>query len=296
MKIVVLDGYTLNPGDLKWEELNRLGELQVYERTTAAEVKNRCAQADIVLTNKTPINRETIEQLSQLKYISVLATGYNIVDVTAAKEKGIKVSNVPGYGTDSVVQLTFALILEHMNQVALHSAAVKAGEWSNSKDFMFTRTPLSELSNKTLGIIGFGTIGQQVSEVARAFGMQTIAVSRTKSDQRQRKNFRWVELEELFATADIITLHCPLTEQTKGMINAASLKQMKKTALLINTSRGPLINEQDLADALIQGTVAGAAVDVFRRSHQMPAILCCKHPTALSHHILPGPRGRQEKD
>jgi glycerate dehydrogenase len=265
MKIVVLDGYTLNPGDLSWEEIEKFGELVVYERTAAAEVVERCKDAVVILTNKATVTRDMISQLPRLKFISVLATGYNIVDVAAAREKGIIVSNVPGYGTSSVVQLTFSLILEHYNHVSLHSQAVKAGDWVNSKDFSFTKAPLHELHGKTIGIIGFGTIGRQVSDIASAFGMNTLANSRTKSNQGNRSNFKWAGLDSLLSESDIVTIHCPLTDETKGMINKSTLSLMKKTAFLINTARGPIINENDLAEALNKGTIAGAGLDVLSK-------------------------------
>ena len=265
MKIVVLDGFTLNPGDLSWTDLEELGELTVYDRTPAELVVERCKEAVVILTNKTPVTREMIGQLPQLKFISVLATGFNIVDVIAAKEKGVVVSNIPGYGTASVVQLTFALMLEHFNQVSMHSQAVKAGDWVNSKDFSFTKTPLHELQGKTIGIIGFGSIGRQVCDVATVFGMHTLAYSRTKTNQGNRINFEWAELETLLSKSDVITIHCPLTDETLGMINQSTIALMKKTALIINTARGPIINENDLADALNQGSIGGAALDVLSK-------------------------------
>jgi glycerate dehydrogenase len=263
MKIVVLDGYTLNPGDLSWEELKRLGEVEVYDRTPKEKVVERSKDADIILTNKTPLSKEAIGQLPSLKYIGVLATGYNIVDIEAAKNNGIVVSNVPGYGTMSVVQLTFALLLELCHHVQRHSDAVMNGKWTRSADFSFWDFPLIELAGKTIGIIGFGDIGKKVADAATAFGMNVIAFSRTQTDQSHRSNFRWVTKEQLFKEADVVSLHCPLTPQTEGIINKDSLKAMKSSAFLLNTSRGPLIVEQDLADALNSGTIAGAGVDVL---------------------------------
>ena len=263
MKIVVLDGYTLNPGDLSWEELERLGEVEVYDRTPKEKVVERSKEADIILTNKTPLNKEAISQLPSLKYIGVLATGYNIVDIEAAKNSGIVVSNVPGYGTMSVVQLTFALLLELCHHVQRHSDAVMNGKWTKSTDFSFWDYPLIELAGKTIGIIGFGDIGKKVADAATAFGMNVIAFSRTQTDQSHRSNFRWVTKDQLFEEADVVSLHCPLTPQTEGIINKDSLKKMKSSAFLLNTSRGPLIVERDLADALNSGTIAGAGVDVL---------------------------------
>jgi glycerate dehydrogenase len=263
MKIVVLDGYTLNPGDLSWNNLKQLGDLTVYERTPADQVYGRAKDAAIILTNKTPVSAEVINKLTDLKYIGVLATGYNIVDVEAAKQKGVPVANVPGYGTTSVVQLTFALLLELCLHIQRHSDAVMQGKWARSADWCFWDFPLVELAGKTLGIIGFGTIGQQVADVGTAFGMQVVGQSRTQTDQSHRKNFKWVSLEELFQNSDVISIHCPLTPETKGLINKNALQKMKSSAFLLNTSRGPIIVDQDLADALNNDVIAGAGIDVL---------------------------------
>ena len=263
MKIVVLDGYTLNPGDLSWDGLKQIGALEVYERTSAEEVYERAKDAEIVLTNKTPVSGEVINKLSSLRYIGVLATGYNIVDVEAAKNKNVVVTNVPGYGTDSVVQLTFALLLELCLHVQRHSDAVLDGKWSRSKDFCFWDYPLMELSGKTMGIIGFGNIGQEVGNVATAFGMNILGQSRTQTDQSHRKNFKWASMDELLQNADVISIHCPLTPETKGLINKTALQKMKPSAFLLNTSRGPIIVDQDLADALNNDVIAGAGIDVL---------------------------------
>lgn len=263
MKIVVLDGYTLNPGDLSWKALEGLGELTVHERTPVDQVYERAEDAAIVLTNKTPVSAEVINRLPSLKYIGVLATGYNVVDVEAAKQKGILVTNVPGYGTTSVVQLTFALLLELCQHVQRHSDAVMEGKWARSVDWCFWDYPLVELAGKTLGIIGFGTIGQQVADVATAFGMNVVGQSRTQTDQSHRKNFRWVALDELLQTADVVSIHCPLTPETKGLINKEALQKMKPSAFLLNTSRGPVVVDQDLADALNNNVIAGAGIDVL---------------------------------
>ena len=263
MKIVVLDGYTLNPGDLSWDGLKQIGALEVYERTSAEEVYERAKDAEIVLTNKTPVSGEVINKLSSLRYIGVLATGYNIVDVEAAKNKNVVVTNVPGYGTDSVVQLTFALLLELCLHVQRHSDAVLDGKWSRSKDFCFWDYPLMELSGKTMGIVGFGNIGQEVGNVATAFGMNILGQSRTQTDQSHRKNFKWASMDELLQNADVISIHCPLTPETKGLINKTALQKMKPSAFLLNTSRGPIIVDQDLADALNNDVIAGAGIDVL---------------------------------
>lgn len=263
MKIVVLDGYTLNPGDLSWEGIERLGELTVYDYTPPELIEERAKEADIVFTNKTPLGEEMLEKLPRLKYIGVLATGYNVVDAAAAKERGIPVTNTPNYGSKSVAQMTFALILELCHHVQDHSDAVRAGAWSQSRDFCFWNSPMIELEGKTIGIIGFGKIGQQTADIATAFGMKVIGYSHRHSDQSHRENFRWAELDELLRESDIVSLHCPLFPETKGIINYGNLCKMKKSAFLINTARGPLIEEQDLADALNNDMIAGAGLDVL---------------------------------
>jgi len=263
MKIVILDGYTLNPGDLDWDGLKKLGELVVHERTPADKVVERAQGAAIVFTNKTPVSEEAINQLSSLKFIGILATGYNIVNTEAAKAKGIIVSNVPGYGTTSVVQMTFALLLELCLRVQRHSDAVMEGKWTRSADFCFWDYPLIELAGKTMGIIGFGHIGQQVADVATAFGMNIIGNSRTRTDQSNRKNFKWADVPELLRQSDVVSIHCPLFPETKGLINKDSLQLMKKSAFLLNTSRGPIIVDEDLAAALNNGVIAGAGIDVL---------------------------------
>lgn len=263
MKIVVLDGFTLNPGDLSWDALNRLGEVTVHERTPHAEIANRCKGADIVLTNKTPMDEATLNQLPDLKYIGVLATGFNIINTEVCRNRGIVVANVPGYSTPSVVQLTFALLLELTLHVQKHSDAVMGGKWSRSADFCFWDYPLIELEGKTLGIIGFGNIGQKVGDVAAAFGMNIIATGRRHTDQSHRKNFKWVELPELLEQSDVISIHCPLTPETQGLINKDNLAKMKSTAFILNTSRGPVIKDTDLADALNNNVIAGAGIDVL---------------------------------
>ncbi len=263
MKIVVLDGYTLNPGDLSWNGLKQLGDVEIYDRTSIDRILERSKDAEILLTNKTPLAREVLEQLDSLKYIGVLATGYNIVNTDAAKKKEIIVTNVPGYGTESVVQLTFALLLELCLHVQHHSDVVKDGKWSRSLDFSFRDFPLTELSGKTIGIIGFGNIGQKVADVANAFGMHIIATSRTQSDQSKRSNFKWAEVTELLQSSDVVSIHCPLVPGTKGLINKESLKQMKPAAFLLNTSRGAIVVEEDLAEALNNDIIAGAGIDVL---------------------------------
>lgn len=269
--IVVLDGYTLNPGDLDWGGLEQLGNVTIYDRTALADIAERAADADIVLTNKTQLSAATIEQLPKLKYIGVLATGYNIVDTEAAKQRGIPVTNIPTYGTQSVAQFVFALLLGLCHQVQTHSDAVHAGDWNNCPDFCFTRSPLIELSDKTMGLIGLGRIGGQVARIANAFGMRVIAVGSGRSNPTPVEGVEWVELDQLLAESDVISLHCPLTPTTEKLINAERLSQMKQSAMLINTSRGALINEQDLADALNDRRIAGAAVDVLSVEPPVPS-------------------------
>ena len=263
MKIVVLDGYTLNPGDLSWDKLFNLGEVVLHDRTPADKIKERSLDADVLITNKTPLTEETINDLPHLKYIGVLATGYNIVDTSAAKRRNIIVTNVPAYSTMSVAQLTFALLLELCHHVQKHSDSVMEGKWAESVDFSNWDFPLIELSGKTLGIIGFGNIGKKVADIANVFGMNIIAASRHETDQSERKNFRWAEINEVLAQADIVSIHCPLLPETKGLINAESLKRMKRSAFLLNTSRGHVVVEPDLADALNNGIIACAAIDVL---------------------------------
>jgi glycerate dehydrogenase len=263
MKIVVLDGYTLNPGDLSWDGLKELGTVTIYDRTPAELIVERASGAEILFTNKTPLAEESFARLPGLKYIGVLATGYNVVDTAAAKARGIAVTNIPTYGTRSVAQMTFALLLELTLHVQDHSNAVHSGAWSDCPDFCFWNYPLVELSDKTMGIIGFGRIGQTVSDVAAAFGMKVLGYDRQRSDQSGRANFRWADLDELLRESDVVSLHCPLFPETQGIINRDSLRKMKPSALLINTSRGPLIVDQDLADALNQGVIAGAGLDVL---------------------------------
>jgi glycerate dehydrogenase len=263
MKIVVLDGYTLNPGDLTWDKLFNLGEVVLYDRTPADKIMERSREAEVLITNKTPLTEEIINDLPSLKYIGVLATGYNIVDTAAAKKRNIVVTNVPSYSTLSVAQLTFALLLELCHHVQRQSDSVMGGKWAGSVDFSYLDFPLIELSGKTFGIIGFGNIGKKVADIATVFGMNIIAASRHQTDQSERKNFRWAEISEVMEQADVVSIHCPLTPETRGLVNSESLKRMKNSAFLINTSRGPVVVEQNLADALNKGIIAGAGIDVL---------------------------------
>ena len=261
MKIVVLDGYTLCPGDLSFDSLKQLGDVAVYDRTDKEDVAKRIGDAQIVLTNKTVISREIMEKCSAMRYIGVLATGYNVVDVTAASEHGIVVTNVPAYSTKAVAQHTFALLLACMSRVHEYDAQVKQGRWQTSPDFCFYAGPMEELAGKTLGIIGFGNIGQAVAQIALAFGMRVLVHTRTPKAGWEEVAF--VTREELFGKSDVITLHCPLTEKTQGIVDAAALAQMKDGVRLINTSRGPLVNEADMAAALSVGKVAKYMADVL---------------------------------
>lgn len=260
--IVVLDGYTENPGDLSWAPLERYGTLTVYERTASADILRRIGDADVVFTNKTPLDRRILSAAPGLRYVGVLATGYNVVDAVAAKELGITVTNIPSYGTEAVAQFAFAMLLEICNRFAHHSDAVHAGRWTSSIDFCFWDYPLIELSGKTMGIIGFGRIGQATGRIAQAFGMQVLAYAPHRNPALENPACRYVELDDLFASSDVVSLHCPLFPETEGIINASSISKMKDGVIILNNSRGALIVEQDLADALASGKVYAAAVDV----------------------------------
>lgn len=261
MEIKILDGYAMNPGDLSWDALSKLGDLTVYDRTAASEVAERIGNTEIIFTNKTPVTKETMDACPDLKFIGVLATGYNIVDTAAAKERGIVVSNIPAYSTDSVAQLVFAFILEFSSRVASHSESVIRGDWQNCADFSYCLTTLHELKGKTLGIIGYGAIGKAAARIASAFGMKVIACSRSKKSGTDGETV-FADMETVFRTADFLTIHCPLTPETTGLINSETIKKMKPTAYLINTSRGPVADENALADALNKGIIAGAGIDV----------------------------------
>jgi glycerate dehydrogenase len=263
MKIVILDGHAINPGDLSWDALRSLGSLEVFDRTPVNAIVPRAREAEAVLTTRTPLSAQTLVQLKQLRYVGAMFTGYDEIDLKAARERNVLVTNVPTYGTASVAQLVFALLLELCHHVGVHNAATHAGEWSRSPDFSFWKTPLVELQDKTMGIVGFGRIGRHVAEIAAAMGMRVLAADMSRRDPPTWPDFRWCDVDELMSAADVVTLHCPLLPQTRGMINAASLSKMKLGSFLINTSRGPLVIEQDLADALDRGRLAGAAVDVL---------------------------------
>ena len=265
MKMVVLDGYTLNPGDNPWDEVARFGELTVYDRTPDELILERSAGGRVLLTNKTPLTSRTLAALPDLKLICVLATGYNVVDLEKSAQLGIPVANVPEYGSDSVAQHAIALLLELTNRVALYDAAVKRGEWTESEDFTLVADPLTEVAGRTMGIVGLGRIGGRVAQIAHALGMKIVACNTRSRVAPEGVPVQWLTLEELFAKADVVSLHCPLTAQNQGVVNAALLGLMPSHALLINTSRGALINEQDLANALNRGVIAGAALDVTAR-------------------------------
>lgn len=262
MKIVVLDGHALNPGDLSWDVLRQFGSVRVYDRTPDALIPERIGDAEIILLNKTPITAQVLEQCPSIRLICVLATGYNVVDCDAARIRGIPVCNVPGYGTAAVAQFTFALLLELCHAVGQHSDSVHAGSWCESPDFCYWLTPQMELAGKTMGIIGFGRIGRAVGAIAKAFGMKVLAYNRSRCPEGEAIA-DYVGLDTLLAQSDIISLHCPLTSQTKGIICRKNLAKMKDGAILINTARGPLIDEAAVRDALQSGKLRGAAVDVI---------------------------------
>lgn len=263
MRIVILDGYTENPGDLSWEGFETLGELTVYDRTTGGEeeIVRRAKGAEAVIINKTPLSARTFEALApELKYVGVLATGYNVVDLEAARRFGVPVCNIPAYGTTAVAQFVMALLLELCHHVADHSRSVKAGDWERCPDFCYWNSPLIELAGKTFGVVGYGRIGRAAAQLAKAFGMNVVAYS---AHARSDETARAVSLDELLRTSDVVSLHCPLFPETKGIIGREALAKMKPGAFLINTSRGPLIDEEALAEALHAGKIAGAALDVL---------------------------------
>lgn len=264
MKIVELDGYAANPGDLSWDGFKELGELTVYDRTAPEDVLERAKGAQVILTNKVLITAELMDQLPELRYIGVLATGYNVVDIPAARKHGIVVTNIPAYSTMSVAQMVMAHLLNITNQVALHSEAVKQGEWQHNKDFSFSLTPLIELDGKTLGIVGLGNTGTATARIAQRFGMRILASSSKSSEALQQMGIEKAEsYEQLFREADVLSLHCPLTEETHHLVNTERLSWMKPTAILINTGRGPLVDEAALAAALNEGRIMAAGVDVL---------------------------------
>lgn len=263
MKIVNLDGFTTNPGDLSWEWIGKYGEYTVYDRTSNEKIIERAKDAEILFLNKTPISSEIIAKLPKLKYVGLQSTGFNIIDCEAAKDAGIIVTNIPDYSSSAVAQATFALILELTNQVALHSHSVHIGDWCDSKDFCYWKTSLTELQDKTIGIIGFGKIGRKVAEIAECFGLNVLAYSPTAKENNGLNRTSFASINEILSQSDIVSIHCPLNKKTEGLINSQSLSLMKKSAFLINTSRGPVVDEKALADALNNGTIAGAGLDVL---------------------------------
>ena len=262
MKIVVLDGYGLNPGDLSWESMQALGELEVFDRTSPAELHQRASDAEALITNKTIICAEDMKALPQLKYIGVLATGYNVVDIDAAKALGIVVTNIPAYSTRSVAQMVFAHLLNITQRVGHYADENNKGRWTNNADFCYWDTPLVELDGKKIGIIGYGNIGQAVAAIATALGMKVYVYS-SKPQFLLPQGVQRMSIDEIFHECDVVSLHCPLTDETNGMVNSTRLNSMKSSAILINTGRGPLVNEQDLADALNNGVIAAAGLDVL---------------------------------
>ncbi|MDR2390372.1 MAG: D-2-hydroxyacid dehydrogenase [Planctomycetota bacterium] len=289
MKIVVLDGYTLNPGDIDWEGFKKLGEFVCYDRTTtkkeeSAKIIERIADAGAVIINKTPITREILDAKPQIKYIGVLATGYNVVDIDAAKEKGIVVTNIPTYGTTAVAQFVFAHVLEFCHHVAHHAQTVKDGRWAKSEDFCYWDYPLIELADKTMGIIGFGRIGQTVAKIAVAFGMKVLAYDEYVNKSLETDSIKYAPLDEVLFRSDVVSLHVPLFDSTKHMINKNTIAKMKDGVIIINTSRGPLVKEEDMVAALESGKVAGYGSDVVEVE---PILLSNKLPQTKNCHITP---------
>ncbi len=296
MKIVVLDGYTLNPGDISWEGLEALGEVTVYDRTKPEEVVERIGDAEVVYTNKTPITRDTLDQCGNIRFIGVLATGYNIIDIEAAKEKGIPVSNIPTYGTAAVSQFAIALLLELCHHIGEHSDAVKNGEWTSNPEWCFWKYPLVELAGKTMGIVGFGRIGQDTGKIAQALGMKVLAFDAYKRPELESETCRYADLDTLLAESDVISLHCPLFPDTEGIINKDTIAKMKTGVMIINDSRGPLIVEEDLRDALNSGKVAGAALDVVSTEPiKMDNPLLSAKNVILTPHIAWAPKESRQR-
>lgn len=285
MNIVILDGYTANPGDLSWQGLEEIGEVTVYDRTKADETVARAADADIVLTNKVIISREIITQLPRLKYIGVLATGYNVVDIEAAHERGITVTNVPAYSTESVAQMVFAHLLTVTNRTEHYAIENRNGRWTKNPDFCYWDFPHMELAGKTFGIVGLGNIGRRVAEIATAFGMHVKALT-SKSADALPANIEKATLESILSTSDVLSLHCPLTDKTRHLINRETLRQMKPTAILINTGRGPLVDDQSIADALSGGRLAAFCADVLTEEPPKADNPLLKQPNAyMTPHI-----------
>ena len=265
MKIVVLDGYTENPGDLSWQQFEKLGEVVCYDRTPEEKTIERIGDAQLILTNKTPITEEVLSACPQIRYIGALSTGTNVIDMAAAKQRRIVVTNVPDYSTEAVAQHTFALLLESTNHVGLHAQSVAAGDWVRSRDFCYWKAPLKELAGQTIGLIGYGKIGRRVAQIARAFSMQVQALARPGKSYEEQTDVRFVSMETLLATSDVVSLHCPLTTENSGMIGDGELKKMKRGAVLLNTARGPLVDEKAIAKALKDGTLGWYGADVVQK-------------------------------
>lgn len=296
MKIVVLDGYTLNPGDLSWKNLETLGETIIYDRTEDCDIVSRIGDAEIVLTNKTPLKEETFKACPSIKYVGVLATGYNVVDVKSAKENGIIVTNIPTYGTTAVSQFVFALLLELCHRVGHHSNRVAQGAWASSIDFCFWDYPLVELYGKTIGIIGFGRIGHQTSLIARGFGMKVLAFDSYINKEWEKEGVTYVSLDELLKESDVISLHCPLFPETEKIINKDSISKMKDGVKIINTSRGPLIDEDALYEALESNKVSGAAMDVLAVEPPKGHNRLSTHPNCIvTPHIAWAPKESRQR-
>jgi len=291
MKIVILEGYTLNPGDLSWGELEKLGDLTVYDRTPVDQIVSRIGDAQIVYTNKTPITEETLAACPNVKFIGMLATGYNVVDVKAAQKRGIPVCNVPTYGTTAVGQFVFALLLEICHHVWEHNLAVKQGDWTNSPDFCFWNYPLIELSGKTMGIIGYGRIGQETGKIAQAYGMKVLAYDKYQNKELECDTMSYADLDTLLGQSDIISLHCPLFPDTEGIMNEDNIAKCKDGVIIINTSRGGLVVEEDMAQALKSGKVSNFAADVVSTEPiEMDNPLLSAPNTILTPHIAWAPK------
>lgn len=283
MKIIILDGYTVNPGDLSWDWLGEYGEYKVYDRTPTEEILSRCEGADIVITNKTPLGRDILEKLPDVKFIDLLSTGYNITDIFYARERGIPVSNVPAYSTKAVAQLTFAFILQFSSRVAEHSVSTKNGDWQKSEHFCYMVAPLRELAGKTIGIIGFGSIGKEVARIAEAFSMKILV--NTNHPGENTENLKFCDLDTLLKSSDFVTMHCPLTEKTTGMANKEFFSKMKKSAYFINTSRGATVDEDALKSALESGEIAGAGLDVLLAEPPIDNKITSLENTLVTPHI-----------
>ncbi len=283
MKIIILDGYTVNPGDLNWDWLSEYGEFEVYDKTNPEEILSRCENADIIITNKTPLRKDVLKKLPNVKFIDLLSTGYNITDIDYARERNIPVSNVPAYSTDSVAQLTFSFILEFCSHVSEYAQSTQNGNWQKSEHFCYLLSPLTELAGKTIGIVGYGSIGKKVAEIAQAFSMNVLI--NTNHPKENTKTITFCSLDTLLEKSDFVTLHCPLTKETEKMANKSFFSKMKKTAYFINTSRGGTVDERALKEALDCGEIAGAGLDVLENEPPTNDILTSNSKTLVTPHI-----------